>query len=331
MSTDVTPQDLEERFREPEGWRWHNFKRNGREFRFGTSSPKDSVPDAVVVCLQGVREFSEKYYEMARWCNTNNMTFWTFDWAGQGKSTRYLPNPQKRHGSDFDEDVEDLHTLIMEYIKHSSVHTDKGRIPLAMLAHSMGANIGMRYLHKYPDTFECAAFSAPMIGLKVFNKIPQILGEFATTLCALCAGKSYIPGGDDWGKQKQHARLSSDPIRKLIHDQWCRADPTLQSGEVTFGWLNQAQKSCRVVQRAPFHTQIETPCLFGIPGNEDLVDNNIARKIINNMNNSQIIDYPDSFHEILMENNQIRGPFLDSFYKLIKENIIERPETLKPF
>lgn len=331
MSTDLTPPNLETRFQQPEGWRWHNFKHNGRELRFGTSSPKDSVPDAIVVCLQGVREFSEKYFETARWCNANNMTFWTFDWAGQGQSTRYLSNPQKRHGGDFDQDVEDLHYFIMEYIKHSSVHTDKGRIPLAMLAHSMGANIGMRYLQKYPDMFECAAFSAPMIGLKVFEKIPQSCAQMATSLCNLFVGHSYISGGDDWGKQKKHACLSSDPIRKLIHNKWCQTDPALQSGEVTFGWLNVAQQSCNLIQKASFHTQIETPCLFGIPENEELVDNNIAKKVISNMKNTQSIELDDSFHEILMERDQIRDKFLNGFYNLIKENIIDRPETLKPF
>lgn len=331
MSTDLTPPDLETRFQEPEGWRWHSFKHNGRELRFGTSSPKDSVPDAVVVCLQGVREFSEKYFETARWCNANNITFWTFDWAGQGKSTRYLSNPQKRHGGDFAQDVEDLHCFIMEYIKHSSVHTDKGRIPMAMLAHSMGANLGMRYLQQYPDTFECAAFSAPMIGLKVFEKIPQSIAQMATALCSLCVGQSYIPGGDDWGKQKKHARLSSDPIRTLIHNQWCKADPELQTGEVTFGWLNVAQKSCRTVQQTSFTSQIKTACLFGIPGNDDLVDNVMANKVIGNIDNAQTIDYPDSFHEILMETDDVRDDFLNKFYNLIKENIIDRPETLKPF
>ncbi len=164
-----TQPDLETRLTQPEGWRWHSFEHEGRKIRFGSVSPKDSIPDAVIVCLHGVREFSEKYFETARWCLDNNFAFWTCDWVGQGKSTRYLKNPQKRYNLSFNRDVEDLHAFIIGYIKHSSVHPDKGRIPMAMLAHSMGANIGMRYLAKYPDTFECAALTAPMIGIKAFR------------------------------------------------------------------------------------------------------------------------------------------------------------------
>ena len=114
------PHDLEERFHKPVGWRWHRFERNGRNIRFGSVFPKDSIPDAVVVCLQGVREFSEKYFEVAQWCLDHNLAFWTCDWVGQGKSTRLLQDSQKRHSHGFDNDIDDLHYFILQYIKHSS-------------------------------------------------------------------------------------------------------------------------------------------------------------------------------------------------------------------
>ncbi len=321
--------DIEERFTEPKGWRWHSFERiKGRTIRFGSVFPQDSIPDAVIVCLQGLGEFSEKYYELARWCNENNLAFWIMDWAGQGKSTRYLSNPQKRHSAGFDEDIKDLHYLIMEYIKHSSVHPDKGRIALAMIAHSMGGNLGLRYLKEYPDMFECAAFSAPMTGIKTFSKVPQHIAYAATFLLNLFASTSYIGSNGDWEKGKRKYRLSSDPKRSLLDDQWFEINPELRCGNVTFRWLYEAQKSCLTVQK---NTNIKTPCIFGIAGYENLVDNKITKKIISRMNNAKYSEYPESFHEILMEKDNIRDDFLDNFYKLIKENIIDKPQSLKPF
>lgn len=322
---------LEERFTQPEGWRWHEFARNDRTIRFGSVFPKDSIPDAVVVCLQGVREFSEKYFETARWCLDNNLAFWTCDWVGQGKSTRYLANRQKRHNLSFQEDVEDLQYFILQYIKHSSVHPDKGRIPLALLAHSMGANIGMHHLNKYPGTFECAAFTAPMIGIKVFENIPNPLSYTASAICSLLLGTSYVPGGKDWGKRKEHVTLTSDPVRAEIMTQWNKADTDLNCGDVTFRWVHEAHKSCIILQKPIATQQIKTHCLFGIPGHEELVDNKKARKVIAGIENAKTIEYPDAYHEILMEKNETRNDFLNHFYKLIRETIIERPETLKPF
>lgn len=323
--------NLEPRFLQPEGWRWHGFERNGRKIRFGSVFPKDSIPDAVIICLQGVREFTEKYYETARWALDNNCAFWMMDWAGQGKSTRFLKNPQKRHSLGFEEDIEDLHYFILQYIKHSSVHPDKGRIPMAMIAHSMGANIGLRYIARHPETFECAAFTSPMVGIKVFQHIPQNLALCTTSTVAKILGKSYVPGGADWGKRKDHARLTHDPIRKDVHAVWCDFDPELQVGDVTFGWLNEAQKSCLALQKKKTRDFIATPCLFGIPEHEDLVDNKIAEEMIAGIENAKIVEYPHAAHELLMETDTIRDNFLDHFYGQIKEYIINRPETLKPF
>ncbi len=330
MITEQHP-DLEDRFLQPDGWRWHSFERDGRKIRFGSVFPKDSIPDAVIVGLHGVREFTEKYYETAQWALDNNFAFWMMDWAGQGKSTRFLKNPQKRYSTGFDDDIEDLHYLVMEYIKHSSVHPDKGRIPMAMMGHSMGANIGLRYLQKYNDVFECAALTSPMIGIKAFKCVPQKAALLTAYLCKLALGKSYVPGGKDWGKRKDHARLSHDPVRSKVHNAWCAHDPELQCGDVTFGWVYEAQKTCVRLQSSNVHGEIATPCLFAIPAHEDLVDNKIAEKVISGIHNAQIIDYPHAAHEILMETDEIRGDFLKHFYALIEENIINRPETLKPF
>lgn len=323
--------DLEDRFLQPKGWRWHSFERAGRKIRFGSVFPEDSVPDAIIVCLQGVREFTEKYYETARWCLDHNFAFWMPDWAGQGKSSRFLKNTQKRHSHGFDADIEDLHYFILEYVKHSSVHPDKGRIPMAMLAHSMGANIGMRFLHKHPDLFECAAFTAPMIGIKVFEHLPQSLALMAAGVCNAVAGSSYVPGGNDWNKRKEYARLSFDPVRKNVHHAWCEHDTDLQSGDVTFRWLYEAQKSCMRLQSSTVYKNISTPCLFGLPDQEDLVDNKKANIVINGIPHAKSVTYASSAHEVLMEKDEIRADFLKHFYSFVEENIIKRPETLKPF
>ena len=117
MNTIAKHPDLDDRFLEPEGWRWHHFTRENRNLRFGSVFPQDSIPDAVVVCLPGLSEFAEKYFEVARTVTRHNMAFWVLDWMGQGKSGRYLKNPHKRHSHGFQKDIDDLHYFICEHIK----------------------------------------------------------------------------------------------------------------------------------------------------------------------------------------------------------------------
>lgn len=328
--------DLEERFREPPGWRWHGFIRNGRAIRFGSAFPRDSIPDAVVVCFPGLGEFAEKYYEMARTILDANMAFWVMDWMGQGAAGRYLPEqPEKRHGGPFADDIADMHYFIMEYIKHSSVHPDRGRIPMAMIAHSMGANIAMRYLAQNPGRFECAAFTAPMIGIKALAGVPGPLASLATNVCGTLMGKSYVAGGGGWTGEKHKPegpkRLSADPVRGSVHNLWCEANPQVKVGDATYGWLMHAQRSCAALLKPSGAAAIETPCFFGLAENEHLVDNGAARAAIKTMKNAEYLDVPGAHHEILMDIDAVRGAFIERFMRLVKVTILDRPETLKPF
>jgi len=330
--SDITP-DLEERFLQPDGWRSHHFESNGMRIAYGCVFPQDSVPDAVVVCLPGLSEFTEKYYEVARTCLDMNLAFWVLDWPGQGRSDRYIAGTQKRHAQPYEMEVDRLHEFIMGYIKHSSVHPDKGRIPLAMLGHSMGANIGLRYLEKHPDMFECAAFSAPMFGIKALNGIP-FAGALLSVL-NMFMPKSYIAGGGDWHENMRdnnsHAIFSHDDTRKDVHGAWSSADPALAIGSPTFGWLYQAAKSCKFVNRKSFLSNVKAHCLITIAGKETIVDNYDTAHVVAHLENAQLLEFQNAGHEILMETDDIRDKFFKEFYKLIEKTIIQRPETLKPF
>ena len=326
---------LETCFLEPEGWRWHSFERKGRHIRFGSVFPKDSIPDAVVVCLPGLSEFCEKYFEVARTLLDKNLAFWVIDWVGQGRSSRYLKNPHKRHSDGFQEDIDDLHEWIMGYIHHSSVHPDVGRIPLALLAHSMGGHLGLRYMQQHPDTFECAAFTAPMFGLKVFENVPSPLSLALTGFLGAAAGQTYVAGGADWQEEMRpnpgHDSFSGDAMRGAVHNAWCLADPELQVGRITYGWLYQAAASCRALQKLSSFDAIQAHCLVASAGVEDFVDNSAIQKITDRLPHVKHLDFPHARHEILMETDDIRTAFFDAFYQMIQETIIDRPETLKPF
>lgn len=326
---------LEERFLQPPGWRWHSFTRDGRKLRFGTVAPQNNIPNAVVVCLPGLSEFGEKYFEVARTCLDMNLSFWVFDWMGQGKSDRYLKNlPNRRHSRGYARDVDDLHDFILGYIKHSAVHPDVGRIPMAMLAHSMGAHIGLHYMARHPGIFECAAFSAPLLGLKAFSHIPDSLAFAATWFINAFADTSYVQGFGDWHadiRPPGENHFSLDPARPAVHNAWSLADPALQVGGITYGWLYETQKSCMALRKKGVLQSIQAHCLLALAGHEAFADNAAIRKAASVMPHAKLLEFPESRHEILMERDEIRQAFFEAFHTLIKERIIKRPETLKPF
>lgn len=328
MSDQKATPPLEKRFQQPEGWRWHVFTTpDGRKMRFGTVSPANGVPDAVVIGLQGLSEFGEKFYEVAHNMLDRNYGFWMMDWSGQGLSDRPLNDPHKRHAENFDNDVADLHYFIREYVRHAAVHPDVGRIPLVMMAHSMGANIGMRYLAEHPDTFSCAAFTAPMLGISALDFAPSWAKLRLTALFKEVANHAYTFGGGPW-KAENRANpgqniFSTDPVRDAVHNAWCTHDPRLQVGSVTFGWLHAAQKSCETLQNPAYSAKIKVPVLVALAGEEALVNNDAARAVIQNIPHAKVLELREAKHEILMESEHNRNAFLRAFDKLLRVNKIQ--------
>jgi lysophospholipase len=322
------------RYQQPEGWRWHVFTNPaGEKLRFGTVSPKSRIPDAVVVILPGLSEFAEKYFEITHDLLDRNLAVWIMDWQGQGLSHRPLTNRHKRHSSGFDNDLADLHYFLVEYVKHASVHPDVGRIPMVMLAHSMGGNLGLRYLIDHPGMFSCAAFSAPMTGIAATNPLPLSIAVDIAGLLKEGFNMSYVFGGKDWSPVERDTPskniFSSDPVRARIHNAWCLKNPDLQVGNVTFGWLYEALRSCAGLHHLIKSKSIEVPCLFALAGQDKLIDNKATRKLIESIPQAKILELPDSLHEIMMERDSIRDQFLNTFATLLSDNKIR--EKLKPF
>ena len=330
--TNVVPPALEGRFLEPPGWRWHYLTNaQGKKLRFGAAYPESRLPDAVTVILPGRTEYAEKYFETARALLDKNLSVWILEWQGQGLSDRFIPRfPQRGHSLSFERHADDLHGFILEYVKHACVRPDVGRIPMVMLAHSMGANIGLRFLHKYPGMFESAALCSPMLGIPAIDRIPA--ASLVTLLMSVFAGTSYAFGQKDWSETEDTAQAySSDPMRSLIHHAWLRENPALRSGGATFCWIYHAFNSCLFLQQPTVLKSIQTPCLVALAGQETLVDNAAIRTAAEILPHAKLLELPESRHEILMERDEIRNEFLGAFMLLIKETVLDRPETLKTF
>ena len=323
---------LEPRFLPPPGWQWHTFKNSrGQTLRFGMVLPPGGKPEAIVVGLQGLREFAEKYFEVSHDMLARNMGFFMMDWHGQGESQRYLANPQKRHSDGFDNDVADLHEFIESHVKPALAERQMAGVPLVMLAHSMGSNIGMRYLHRHPDAFACAAFSAPFTGIYALRNLSTWASLRLTASFKRVMGECYVTGGHDWKTGERgisgKSDFSHDPARDDLHAFWYERQPSLQTGHVTFGWVHEANLSCARLQDPAILKDINTPCLLVPAGQEVIVDNKTTRHAAAHMPNAKFLELQEAKHEILMERDDIRNRFFGAFDQLLETHKIKSRPT----
>lgn len=334
-------ETLEPRFREPENWRWHVISKSAdRKIRVGSVFP-DAIkhngkrPEAMIVCLPGLSEFGEKYFELAHWALSKNMAFSVIDWVGQGLSSRYLKNPHKRHSTNFDEDINDLDLWIKQYVLRSAVVTDEGRLPMVMLAHSMGGNIGIRYLQKHPDVFDYAAFSAPMLGIKALSCMPVSFAKLITHFFKKKKGEDYVPGGSDWALQPDVSSplsiLTSDAKRGTINNIYSQHNEGLRIGNVTYQWIYDALQSCLLARGRKALKSIKVPVLLSYATQETLISNTHIKRAAKIIPHVKSFEIKGSKHEILMERDEIRDQFINAFYSGIQEHIISSSQNLKRF
>jgi lysophospholipase len=327
----------EPRFQEPSGWRWHRFSTTGGyRLRYGAASPENSIADAVVVILPGLSDFAEQYLELAHDLLARNLAVWVLDWRGQGGSDRYLPNPHKRHSAGFDRDIRDLHELVDGYILPSAVHPDVGRLPLVMLGHSMGAHLGLRFLHdcnfssKGKQMFSVGAFCAPMFWIHQLDTLPiSATCLISSLLCAFPT--AYVPKGEDWAPgyrdmPLRKGKYSHDPIRQHLQEIWFTKDPALQSGGPTNKWLLEAARSCLTLNKASYLKGITVPTMIAAAEDDQIVSNRMTRRAVKLIPDVTYFEIPDARHEILMESDEYRQVFLDHFFTFVEENVLKRKD-----
>src|SRR5690242_9204053 len=262
-----------------------------------------------VVLIQGRTEFIEKYFEVVRELLARKYSVVTFDWRGQGLSSRQLEDKRKGHVGDFSEFDCDLH-VVVERVLH-----EHGVKPYFGLAHSMGGNVLLRYLHDNPHEFERAVLTAPMLAVKT-KPFPLWFARGVATLWTSTGNKSaYVFGGahrDPMADTFEENVVTSDKARFDRMMACLTADPQLALGAPTFGWLEAAFRSMDLVKTEEFAAAIETPVLLIGAAYDKLVDLGADIRLIRRLKRGMYV-LLKAEHEIMMERDDIRTAFWNCF------------------
>ncbi len=333
------------RFQPPKDWDWSYKTVDGMKIRYGLPRSRKSY-DAVVTIIGGLGDFGEQYFELANELESRNIKPIIIDMPGQGGSSRYLPDmPMRRHSVSFDIALKQLHAVIDEIVLSAAIDMNDNhkRLPMILIAHSMGGHMALRYLSEYNRStqgvtiFSAAALSAPMLGIQAINRFPFWLRTPILRLLSL-SPTSYVPGGCDWfdGYRERpgfNGIFSSDPERyELQRAYFSNPDyKFLVTGSPTNKWLLDAYTSCNKIETEGYVEKIDIPVLIGVAGEDKLVDNTNIYKTFKRLKNSKILDIRHSQHEILMEADKYRLPFVQGFFTFIEENVLNKVDKGKTY
>lgn len=266
--------------------------------------PAHGQAKATILLIGGHREFLEKYGEFIGEFQSRGFNVYSFDLRGQGLSGRLLANRNKSHNPDFGRMVMDIDEIIDAKINRQTLNH-----PFYLVAHSMGSQLALRYVHDHVDMFDKAVLLSPFT--EIFGGsalLGALIRIYAKTACALGLSKFFAPG-----QVKTKALMDHDQaLGQLSHDQkrYNRAlkamevNPDLFSGGVTYGWLCGVFKSIDIIGQVGYAKAIKTPLLCILSQQETVVDNKTTIRILQKAAKIEMIQ--GARHEIYFETDQIR-------------------------
>lgn len=268
-----------------------------------------------VLLLAGRGEFLEKYHETATDLTGRGFDVYSFDWRGQGLSSRMLVNPQKGYVETYDDYLQDLNHFIQTNM------TPNARPPYYLLAHSMGGHLGLRYLHDHCDLFKQTILTAPLIDIAMPLLLKTALKAYVRGAVALGFGAHYVPGAGDSNPQEnifENNKLTSDRRRFERTNRQLIETPGLALGGVTHKWLRATFLSIDRLLRTGFPEKMETPILMVAAGKDCVVSNKAQENLKTRLPHCQLAALENAKHEILVEADDIRERFWKIFDDFLK-------------
>lgn len=190
---------------------------------------------AIVIC-HGFCEFTMKYAETMYYFYEMGYSVFAIDHRGHGLSGRLVDGYSKVHVNHFEDYVNDFNDFVEQI-----VIPDSKTGHLILFAHSMGGGIGALYLEKYPEVFEKAILSSPMIKLSTgtLNKMVVRLLKLLSYIPPFTT--RYLPGHHDYDHEYKYPRCSvmSKPRYAFQYNQREQEKGYRTSGG-TFGWSRES-------------------------------------------------------------------------------------------
>jgi lysophospholipase len=283
---------------------------DGATIRYGIWKSSRRPGHGSVFVLAGRKEFLEKYAETIGDLNRRGYDVCSFDWRGQGLSSRLLPDRLKGHIESYDQYLVDLNRV------YELAASRMPAVPYIVLAHSMGAHIALRYFLDHPQHFDRAVFTAPMIDIYLKPYPRWLVRAMVRWAVAVKRTGDFMPGGNIHSNLHhpfEGNKLTADPVRFQIDKQAVAANPDLAVGGPTFGWLAATFDSIRFLQQSGTAERINLPLLMVSAANDRIVCNRAIRSICRRIRNCKTVEIKDARHEILMETDSIRDRFWKQF------------------
>lgn len=283
----------------PAGCNWKHFDLpNGARLRCASWEARSGRP--TILFLNGRADFIEKYSEAYWHWRSRDFGLVTFDWLGQGLSSRALAGGVNQ----FDAHVDELGRVIEQMLPAAG--------KCVLVAHSMGGHIGLRWLAQNAgkQLFARAILLSPMMGIATFGIPAPVIEFIARIAVTLGMGASFPPGQGRYGARNRsrhrQVRLTSDAERFADEAWWIDGNRALACDGADWRWIAEALASCSSLAAPGVPEAVDIPVDIFMGGGESLVSVEAARRIAKRLKQVKWHEVAGAAHELLRERDEVQ-------------------------
>lgn len=278
------------------------------------------IPDskASIVISHGYTESLEKYHEVVYYFLKAGYSVYGLEHRGHGRSGHLgKEDPTQVNIDNFEYYVSDFKQFLDEEVK-----PETGEQKLFLFAHSMGGAIGADFLEEYPEYFDSAVLSAPMLQVNT-GSVPEWMANMIASI------KIYFSSGDKYimGKSAYNPDYNFEGAATGCEERYdyyhniVSNDAELQRGDGSYKWLKNSLTATKKITSKEEASKVEIPVLLFKAGKDDYVKENGLNMFAQYAKDCRMIFVGDAKHEIYREEDSILEPYMKRILEFYNNNL----------
>ena len=268
-----------------------------------------------IVISHGFTESAEKFREMDYYFLQAGYNVFAIDHRGHGFSSREVEDARVAHVNRFSDYVGDFNAYVENVVRKHS-----GDLPLFLFSHSMGGAVAALYIQQFPDVFEKAILSSPMISPKTAGFPHWVTRAMAGAFLLIGKGKQLVftEKGFDPDRTYENSNDTSEARFQYYYDKR-KNTPEYQTDGASYNWVNESLKIIPKMLDPQNCAGVKTKVLLFQPAIDDVVEMEPQKEFVSKIPGAKLVQIPASKHEIYLSVNEAMEPYLQAIFAFLAE------------
>lgn len=288
--------------------------------RIDVPAPGGANPRGSLLFVPGRGDCYEKYVESLSEWQQRGWHVTALDWRGQARSGRSGRDDHTGH-------IDDFATWVADLGAFWAIWQAQTPAPHALVAHSMGGHLALRAVVERVMLPDALVLTVPMLGMVMLGMPHAALHQVARLMAAL--GDPRRPAWPDNEKpgyqDERMLLLTHDPARFADEAWWRERRPELRMGSPSWGWLESALASIRLLEQPGRLESVSVPVLLIGASADRLVSCRAIERAAQRLRHGEFLRFGDeAAHEVLREVDAVRNAAMAAIDEFLDRTAPER-------